>query len=175
MSNALTAIGRRLTRRTSPRTFAAAVVVALFLMPVAEALAFYAVSGTGTIGPAPVSATGTTVSVSIGGGTSFTFSGGSTTNYVLGGSSTSPIRLLCLTSCPATVAHVNLSSFTSDKAACNSTSLPGAFTSPGMVPVPSSIPATLTDVGNIVINYVSLSVDQSACLNANVTFLLTAS
>jgi hypothetical protein len=164
-----------LTRRSSPRTFAAAVLVALLVMPVAEALAFYGVSGSGTIGPAPVSATGTTVGVSIGGGTAFTFSGGSTTNYVLGGSSSSPIRLTCLTSCPATVAHVNLSSFTSDKAGCNSTSLPGAFTAPGLVPVPSSIPATATDVGSITINYVSLSVDQSACLGANVTFTLTAS
>ncbi|HEV2033387.1 MAG TPA: hypothetical protein VGU71_04190 [Candidatus Dormibacteraeota bacterium] len=166
----LRVVGRRFTRRTSRRTFVVAIVVALLLMPVAEALAFFSATGSGTIAGAAV-ASAPTVSITLGGGTAFTYAGGSTTNLVPGGTVTFPVRVSCTANCPAQVSTIRLSSVTSDKAGCDSTTLPGSWTAPNLN-VNQSI-TTTTDVGSMTVTFVNTASDQTACAGATLTFHLS--
>lgn len=168
----LTTIRRRFTRRTSPRTFAAAVAIALLVMPVAEALAYFSATGTGNIAGAQVSTTASTVSLSLGGGTSFTYAGGSTSALVPGGTVTFPVSASCLTNCPGFVSSIRLAGFTSDKTGCDSVTLPGSFTAPNLG-VNATVSVSGASVGSMTVTFVNLpSTNQNACLGAILTFQL---
>jgi len=168
----ITTIRRRFTRQTSPRTFVAAVAVAILVLPVAEALAYFSATGTGNISGAQVSTTASTVSLSLGGGTSFTYAGGSTSALVPGGTVTFPINASCLTNCPGFVSVIRLAGFTSDKTGCDSTTLPGAFTAPN-VAFNATVSVSGANVGSMTATFVNLpSTNQNACLGAVLTFQL---
>lgn len=165
---------RRFTRRTSPRTFAAAVVVALLALPPIEALAYFSATGSGNIAGA-ITAGAPTVSITIGGGTAFTYkdsSGATASNLQLGGNVTFPVRVTCTANCPAQVTTIRLSGVTSDKTGCNSTTLPGSWTAPNLT-VNQSITPGATDVGNMTVTFVNTASDQTACAGATLTFQLS--
>ena len=170
----ITTIRRRFTRQTSPRTFVAAVAVAILVLPVAEALAYFSTKLHADPDQwiAQVSTTASTVSLSLGGGTSFTYAGGSTSALVPGGTVTFPINASCLTNCPGFVSVIRLAGFTSDKTGCDSTTLPGAFTAPN-VAFNATVSVSGANVGSMTATFVNLpSTNQNACLGAVLTFQL---
>jgi hypothetical protein len=161
-------IVRYLTRRGRLRPFVAALVVALFVLPTAEALAFFAATGTGT---ATATATSQTSTVSITPGTP-TYSGGG--SLTLGGTATYTLTATCLTNCPAQVTTVSLGGWSSNKTGCDSTTLAGSFTMPSATEN-LSVGATATSLPtSVVITWVNLATtNQNACLGATLSFALT--
>ena len=150
-------------------SFAIAVVVALFALPVTEALAFYSASGTGTTDAIAGSPNAT---VTITTGTARTYAGPSTTNLMPGGTVTFGTNIACTANCPAFVGSINLGSWTSDKAGCDTATLPGSFTMPAIV-----VNASFTAAGgagpNGTITWVNLAtLSQNACAGAHFTFNL---
>jgi hypothetical protein len=154
-------IGRR-------RSFVSALVVAMLLLPVATAAAFFAATGTGTITNVQAGSANSTVSIL---GSSYVYAGPSTTNLMPGGTVTIAISVSCLTGCPASVGSINLGSWTSDKAGCDIATLPGSFTMPADV-VNASFTAAGGSGGSAVITWVNLGVSQNACAGAKFAFTL---
>ncbi len=165
-------IVNRLTRRGDPRTFALAVVVALLLMPPAEALAYFAATGSGTISGAKAGTPSGTVAINSDG--IFTYSGPSTTALLPGGVVAFKVFALCQTTCPATVGSINLTAWTSDKPGCDTATMPNSFSMPAIV-VNAAIPGPpQTQVGTANITWANLSgVNQNACSGATFTFTLS--
>jgi hypothetical protein len=162
-------------KQSPRRTFALAVALGLVVLPVSAALAYFLASGTGSVSGATVTSTSpATVSLSqqyADPASEFVYEGPSTTALSPGGTVRFGLNATCLTSCPASVGSVRLVSVTSDKAGCNSTSLPGTFTSAGLV-VNMTVGAT-TYIGQMTVSMNSdPDRDQSACLGATLVFNL---
>jgi hypothetical protein len=168
----LEAIKQRVDRfLPARRAFVVALVLAVTAMPISEALAFFSATGSGTIAGA-TTANAPTISISLAGGTAFTYAGGSTTNLVVGGNVTFPVRATCTASCPGQVTTIRLTSVSSDKVGCDSTTLVGAWTAPNLA-VNQSITASATDVGSMTVTFVNTATDETACAGATLTFHLS--
>ena len=154
-------------------SFAAAVVLALVALPVAEALAYYGATGTGSIGNVPAATQSSTVSLS--GGTN-TFAGPSTTALAPGGTATQQMTITCTANPPCVVSGISLSGWTSNKAGCDSTTLAGSFTIANSATFPITISALngTNTTDNLTITFVNLpSVNQSACAGGLFNFTLS--
>lgn len=163
-------------RTSSRRTFAVAVGLGLFVLPAATVLAFFLASGVGQASGAVVtSSSPATVSISqqyADPANEFVYEGPSTTALAPGGTVRFGLNATCTASCPASVGSIRLTSVTSDKVGCNSTALPGTFTSGGLV-VNMTVDTTTQYVGQMTVSMVSdPDRDQSACLGAVLSFHL---
>jgi hypothetical protein len=163
----------KLSRR---RTFAVAVVAALFVVPVASTFAYFLASGSGTVSGAQITSTSpATVAITptYSDSNEFSYAPAGATALSPGGTVSMPLYATCTAACPASVSSIRLASVTSDKAGCNSASLPGSFTG-GPLVVNQTITTTPTPIGNFVAAFNSdPDRDQSVCLGATLTFNLT--
>jgi hypothetical protein len=82
-------------------SFAIAIVMALFALPVVTALAYFSATGTGTISNVQAGTSASTVAIAQNG--AFIYAGPSTTNLVPGGTVTFPSTITC-TAVPPCVA-----------------------------------------------------------------------
>lgn len=155
-------------------SFAVAVVLALSLMPVGEALAFYigTTSGSGNIGTVTAGAApASTVSITAYqdptcGGCVF-----SPQSITPGQTTTFKVQLACTANCPAAVTTLSLSGWSSDVTGCDATSMPGSFTMPQFA-VNSSISSSTIE-GPLTVTWVNLpSIDQTPCVGAHFTFTI---
>ena len=158
-------------RRGRVRPFITSLIVALLVMPVAEALAFYAATGTGTT-TAPAAANTATVTLARTGAE--TFAGPSATALAPGGTVSFSVTATCTAGCPATVGTVNLSSTWSSSSGgtCTPASMPGSFSMP-TINFNNTVNTTAVVVGTAVITWNNLAIDQSSCANGTFTFTLT--
>ena len=152
-------------------SFAIAVVVALFALPVTEALAYYAATGTGIISNAQAGTATSTITIAQNG--AFTYAGPSTTNLMPGGTVSFSLLLTCTAGCPTQVTTINLSTWTSDKVGCDVATLPGSFTMPA-VNVNASVNTGGSVAGPATITWVNLASNQSACSGAKFAFTLVS-
>lgn len=176
MKEARQSIDRAFAVRPSRRrTFATAVALALFVIPVSSALAFFLASGTGTISGAKVTASSpATVSITptYADSNEFSYAPAGATALSPGGTVTLPLYATCVTACPASVSSIRLASVSSDKTGCDSASLPGSFTS-GALAVNATITTTPTPIGSLVVAFnADPDRDQSVCLGATLAFHL---
>jgi hypothetical protein len=151
------------------RSFVAALGMAVAVLPVATALAFFAASGSGTISNVQAGSPSSTVAIAING--ALTYAGPSTTNLMPGGTVSFGTSLTCTAGCPAQVTTLNLSSWTSDKVGCDTATFPASFTMPA-VNVNASVPATGVSGGTATITWANLAVNQNACAGAKFAFNL---
>lgn len=107
-------------------SFAVAVVAALMVMPVTEALAYFSATGTGTISNVQAGTSASTVTIAQNG--AFVYAGPSTTNLVPGGTVAFPSIITCTAVPPCVVPSVSLQSWTSNQAGCTTALMPGSFT-----------------------------------------------
>jgi len=82
------------------------------------------------------------------------------------------LQAACTSGCPAVLSTINLGSWTSDKAGCDSVTLPASFTMPTITYNGNIANATPVPVGTPVITWVNLGVSQNACANAKFAFVL---
>ena len=153
------------------RSFAAALVVALLILPVAEALAYFAATGTGQATNVQAGAPNSVVSIAP--DSAYSYSGPSTTNLMPGGTVSFNLRLACTAGCPAQVTTITLSSWSSDKPGCDEASMPGSFTMPQILLNTSISAAGSGGWGPAQITWNNLAQTQNPCANANFTFTLT--
>ena len=90
------------------RSFVVALGMAVLLLPTAEALAFFAASGSGQISNVQAGSPSSTVTIAANG--AFTYAGPSTTNLMPGGTVSFSTLISCTAGCPANVTTVNLGS-----------------------------------------------------------------
>jgi hypothetical protein len=156
------------TRKGQLRPFITSLVVALLVMPVAEALAFYAATGSGTT-TAPAATNTSTVTLARSGAE--TFAGPSTTALAPGGTVSFTVTATCTSGCPAEVTIVQLSPTwsNSQSAPCDPTDMPNSFSMPNIT-YNNTIGTTATSVGTAVITWNNLSTDQSSCAGGTFTF-----
>ena len=151
-------------------SFAIAVVLALVALPVMEAAAFYAASGSGQIANVQAGSPNSTVTIAANG--AFTYAGPSTTNLMPGGTVSFATLISCTAGCPANVTTVNLGSWTSDKAGCDAVTFPGSFTMPTLNVNNANVGAGGVSGGTATVTWVNLAVSQNACSGAKFTFTL---
>jgi len=152
------------------RWFVVALVVALTLLPAVEAFAFFAASGSGTVPNVQAGSPNSTVAIAPNGG--YTYAGPSTTNLMPGGTVSFNAVIICTAGCPANVTTVNLSSWTSDKAGCDTATFPGSFTMPTVNVNNSNVTASGVSAGTVTITWVNLAVSQNVCSGAKFAFVL---
>lgn len=169
-------VGHYLTRKGRVRPFALSLVVALVVLPVATALAFFAATGTGTA-PGVQAGTAPQAVFATENASSYTYAGPSTTSLMPGGTVSFPVGVSCAPSpaaCPVYVSTINLGGWTSNKTGCDSTSMPGSFTMPTITYNANVTAAnSFANVGTAVITWVNLATDQGACAGAAFTFTIT--
>lgn len=151
------------------RSFAIAVAVALMALPVTEALAFFAATGSGQITNVQAGTATSTITIAQNG--ALTYAGPSTTNLMPGGTVSFSLLLTCTAGCPTQVTTIHLSTWTSDKTGCDIATLPGSFTMPTLN-VNASVNTGGAPAGPVTITWVNLAQDQSACSGAHFTFTL---
>ncbi len=154
-------------------SFAINVVLALFTLPVATALAYFGATGTGTISNVAAGTSSSTVSIAFS-GSSFTYAGPSTTALVPGGTVSFPVQITCTAGAPCTVPSVSLLSWTSSKTGCDSTTMPNSFTIQSQT---ASFPITIATVGaagadSLTILWNNLATSQTACAGGTFAFVL---
>jgi hypothetical protein len=143
-------------------------------MPVATALAFFSATGTGTISNAQAGTSASTVSITQQPG--FTYAGPSTTTLVPGGTVTFTQVTACTAGPPCVVPSLGLASWTSNKAGCDSTTMPGSFTITNQNWT-VNLPVTLATVGAsdsdiVTITWNNLAISQTACAGGLFAFVL---
>lgn len=153
------------------RSFVAAIGLAVLVLPVVTALAFFAATGTGQVPNVQAGSPSSTVALSQ--ITALTYAGPSTTNLQPGGTVSFTVGANCTAGCPAYVSTVNLGSWTSDTTGCDATDMPGSFTMPTITANLSNVPTTTTTIGTAVITWVNLGISQNVCSGAKFTFVLT--
>lgn len=161
---------RYVTRRGQMRPFVTSLVIALLVMPVAEALAFFAATGTGNVTGIQAGTANSTVTLASTG--PFTYGGGSTSNLIPGGTVSFEVTASCTASCPAGVSTINLGTWSSNKTGCDPTDMPGSFTMP-TINANTGVGTDPSPVGTATITWVNLPTEQNACSGAVFTFTLT--
>lgn len=159
------------------RSFAVALVLAAAVLPVATALAYFSSTGTGTFANVQAVATSpSTVSIVQTPAIAYVYKDSTGTVVAalgLGGQALVSMDVTCLTGAPCQVNALVIQSWTSDKAGCDSTTLPGNFSIGS--PAAFSIPTVGAKVTNTVaFNWLSLPVNQNACLGAKFSFVVAA-
>jgi hypothetical protein len=161
---------RRAYKSGRTRTFVAALALAAVVLPVATALAYFSATGGGTISNVQAGSPSSVIALTTTG--PFTYSGPSTVNLQPGGTVGFTVQAACTAGCPAVLTTINLASWTSDKAGCDTATLPGSFTMPQVLYNGNVANATPINVGTAVITWVNLGVSQNACAGAKFAFAL---
>jgi hypothetical protein len=131
------------------RSFAVALGVAMLLLPVSTAQAFFAATGSGQITNVQAGTATTVVSIEQNG--ALTYAGPSTTNLMPGGTVSFSTLITCTAGCPGQVTAVNFGGWSSDKARCDFTTPPNSFTMPTLN-VNQSVWTTGISGGTVTIN-----------------------
>jgi hypothetical protein len=163
------------------RSFVVALGIAALLLPTAEALAYFSATGTGTFASVQAaSASPSTVSIVQTAASPYVYkdsAGAVVAALPLGGQLLIPVDVTCTAGAPCQFGTIAIQSWTSNKAGCDSTTLPGSFTGAAG---PIFTNATIATVGakvstnySVVWNNLS-STNQNACLGAKFTFVLAA-
>jgi hypothetical protein len=152
------------------RSFVAALGMAALVLPVVTALAFFAATGSGTIANVQAGTPNSVVSITADG--AYTYAGPSTTNLMPGGTVSFPLRVACTAGCPAQVTTINLQSWTSNTAGCDSATFPNSFSMP-TITINTSVDAVGSGGwGPAVITWANLAVTQNPCAGALFAFVL---
>ncbi|MEO8744953.1 MAG: hypothetical protein ABI334_00495 [Candidatus Dormiibacterota bacterium] len=153
------------------RSFGIAVAIAMFVLPVATALAFYSATGSGTVVTNAAASPSSVVTIAANGG--LTYAGPSSTNLAPGGTVSFSTLITCTAGCPADVTTINLTSWISNKSGCDMATLPGSFTMPTINVNNPNVTAGGVSGGIATITWVNLGVPQNACSGALFTFTLS--
>jgi hypothetical protein len=159
------------------RSFVVALVVAAMVLPPATALAYFSSTGSGTFANVQAVATSpSTVSIVQTPAIAYVYkdsTGATVTSLMLGGQVLISMDVTCLTGAPCQVNALVLQSWTSDKAGCDSTTLPTSFSigSPSAFSI-ATVGAKFTS--NVALNWLNLATNQTACLGAKFSFVVAA-
>lgn len=173
------------------RSFVLALGLALFVLPVATALAYFNAVGTGTFsGVTATTSSPSTVSVTQTASSPYVYcaagypnpalcspAAGAPTTLPLGGVVIIPVDITCTAGAPCQWQSLTLQSWTSNKTGCDATTLPGSFSIQANTST-SLLSGSLATVGakvsgSVVIQWNNLSsLSQDACIGATFSYTL---
>ena len=157
------------------KSFVLALALALFVLPVATALAYYGATGSGTVG-GNVAGTSASVVTLQPNTPSRVYAGPSTTDLMPGGTVAFQLAITCTAGSPCTVPSITLQSWSSTKPApCDPTDMPNSFviqSQSATFPITVTAPTVDTsDTVTILWNNLA-TVNQTPCAGGTFTFTL---